>query len=395
MKKILSFLSVVLAIFSCVSPLTAQHDLETAMPLKRNLPPMSAAAERNLSPQAAVSLKQAREDVAKKQLPFQVGVTEAGQRPLSELCGTKPPKKINAAAIAKQEQQNEKALAKLQSELKGSNIQLPVKGAPKVGYPSCWWGSGWFSPVKDQGNCGSCWAFAATAAFEHAYKKFYGSTTDVSEQHIVDCGKTGYGVDAGSCGGGWSHYALDYMRYYGAPAESAKPYVAYDQTCTYAPKSHYIAYWGQVYPGRFPTRDEIKAYISYYGSVVTYMKAGINSFSWYKGGIIGGYPSNDPYDLDHAVIIVGWCDQYNSWIIKNSWGTSWGYSGYGYVDYDNCNIGKFVYYGMPHRSTGRLTTGGLTAEGGTSKKPSIPTTTPTNEEHPITDEQAPVLDEGN
>jgi C1A family cysteine protease len=139
------------------------------------------------------------------------------------------------------------------------------------------------------------------------------------------------------------------------PNESAKPYRAYDQACTWAPKKHYASYWGQLYPGRFATRDEIKAYINYYGSVVTYMKADY-WFSWYRSGIYNSSANTNYWDVNHAVTIVGWCDQYNSWIIKNSYGTSWGYSGYAYVDYNTANIGKYIYYVMPRPSAGWIST---------------------------------------
>jgi C1A family cysteine protease len=138
-----------------------------------------------------------------------------------------------------------------------------------------------------------------------------------------------------------------------------------------------------LYPGRFPTRDEIKNYVTYYGSVVTYMKAGTSSFSWYRGGIYNGYPNTNAYDIDHAVTIVGWCDQYNAWIIKNSWGTGWGYSGYAYVDYNNCNIGKFVYYIMPKPSSGAISAGGSETANRTSGKAEDKETAINTEKSPI------------
>jgi C1A family cysteine protease len=359
MKSVISYWSVVATTLLFARPLVAQDDLSTMMPLKRAVSPVSASAELKLKPETAAKLQGLRAEIAKNKYSFQVAHTEVADRPVSELCGTKAPKPINAASIEQQEKLNAQTRLKIQAEFKANKVSASAQGPGAVsGYPSCWWGSGWFSPIKNQGNCGSCWAFAATAAFEHAHKKFYGTVPDVSEQHIVDCGVTGGGVDAGSCNGGWSDRALDYMRCYGAPNESAKPYRGYDQNCTYAPKKHYAYYWGQLYNGHWPTRDEIKAYVSYYGSVVTYMRAGVGGFGWYNGGVFNGYPNTNPYDIDHAVTIVGWCDQYNAWIIKNSWGTNWGYSGYAYVDYNNCNIGKFVYYVMPYQSSGRISAPG-------------------------------------
>ena len=99
-----------------------------------------------------------------------------------------------------------------------------------------------------------------------------------------------------------------------------------------------------------PTVNEIKYYINIFGAVVTLMKGGIGTFFGYGGGVYNGYPNTNPNDHDHEVIIVGWCDGLNAWIIKNSWGTNWGpYGGYAYVGYDQCNIGKYVFWVHPNK----------------------------------------------
>ena len=98
------------------------------------------------------------------------------------------------------------------------------------------------------------------------------------------------------------------------------------------------------------TREQIQLRIKTYGSVVTYMRAGINSFYAYKSGVYNGYASNGNYnDVDHAVTIVGWDDSKKAWIIRNSWGTSWGIGGYAYVGYNACNIGKYIFSVYPKK----------------------------------------------
>jgi C1A family cysteine protease len=135
----------------------------------------------------------------------------------------------------------------------------------------------------------------------------------------------------------------------GVLQEKDFPYTATDGPCTNKPKYKGVSYWGGFY-GRFPTVNEIKDRVTYCGSVVTYMKAGISTFMSYGGGVYNGYPSNSGNDCDHAVIIVGWNEAMKAWIIKNSWGENWGpYGGYAYVGYDQCNIGKYVLWVMPKK----------------------------------------------
>ena len=212
------------------------------------------------------------------------------------------------------------------------------------------WNTRILTPVKNQGGCGSCWAFAAAAAFEHAYLKFFKGLLDMSEQDIVICGVTSEGRDCGDCFyGGQTYRAFDYMDTKGVLSEKSFPYGSAG-SCTDKVRYDGVWSWGYLYPGRFPTVNEIKDYVNYYGSVATYLKAGISTFMSYGGGVYNGYPSNSGNDCDHAVIIVGWNEAMKAWIIKNSWGENWGpYGGYAYVGYDQCNIGKFVMWIMPKK----------------------------------------------
>jgi C1A family cysteine protease len=345
--------------------LSAQNDpLATALGEVHN---PSVQGARMSARQAQVATKPAvkakldgmNQNISSKKLSFQVAYTPAMDRTKKQLVGTKRPATANAAAVKSQDDMNEKIIVKAQAELQQEKVAIPdvsvshkmsVNKDKSRSLPASYFAGLKLLPeIKDQGTCGSCWAFAACAVYETAFRKFYGTsrTVNMSEQDMVDCGKTADGDDAGSCDGGYSDRAFDYIRSFGATTESQKPYLGADGTCT-ATKKNFKAYtWGQVYPDRFPTVDEVKKYVFTYGSVVTYMKAGIESFYAYKSGVYNDYASEDPYDVDHAVVIVGWDELQKAWIVRNSWGKDWGYSGYSYVSYTSCNIGQWVYWIYP------------------------------------------------
>jgi len=220
----------------------------------------------------------------------------------------------------------------------------------------CDWNTSILTPVKSQGSCGSCWAFAAAATFEHTYKKIYRSSAnlDLSEQHLLDCAKKcSDGKDAGDCpNGGWSDICFDYMTCNGVASERDKPYSSVEKACSNVRTSYGAFGWYQVLQanGDWPTREQIKAHIRSFGAVATYIRVN-SAFRAYGGGIFNGAPSNFDRKLNHAVTIVGWCDDKNAWIIKNSWGEDWGpYGGYAYVDYGNVNIGRYIYVVLPKQN---------------------------------------------
>ncbi|KAH7715300.1 cathepsin L-like protein [Aphelenchoides avenae] len=187
---------------------------------------------------------------------------------------------------------------------------------------------GWVTPVKNQGQCGSCWAFAAIAGYEVVCRrsKFQTWTPDMSEQQLVDCEPYGYG-----CGGGWTDYALDYIQAEGKYfaknriAEEAKyPYAAYDQTCKAA--SIYHPNKGIAYH-YLTSESDIAWHVYTTGPVAFYFRVP-SSFQYHTGGVF------DPADCStniigyHEMLIVGYTSSY--WIVKNSWGTGFGNAGYVY-----------------------------------------------------------------
>jgi C1A family cysteine protease len=291
---------------------------------------------------------------------FDVSANEILNEDLNNLLGIPAGQKPDNKLAEDQQIENVKKQAEIKDKIKKdskndkADVDFAASGTPPVGTAytdaTCWIPAN-YTPVKNQGSCGSCWAFAACATFEHTYAKFWGTKLDLSEQDVVACGRTCANVDCGSCSGGWSDRAFDFMKCKGVASEQAYPYnISQSNTCFAKPKLKTAYTWGRLLPGgTWPTKEWVKYYITLYGSVVTYMKAGISTFYSYGGGVYNGYPSSDPNNIDHAVTIVGWWDAGNAWIIKNSWGTGWGpYGGYAYVNYNACNIGKWVYWVYPN-----------------------------------------------
>jgi C1A family cysteine protease len=221
----------------------------------------------------------------------------------------------------------------------------PIVGAP----PSLDWrnnGGNFVTPVRNQGGCGSCWAFATTAALESSVLRAAntpGVDLNLSEQVLVSCGTSG-GTDAGSCAGGVIQYASNYIRDTGLPVESCYPYTGTDGSCgsacgTYNTSTYRIVSWADV-TGTSPTVSAIRDALVSYGPLVTTMDVYDDFFSYVNG--VYSHTTGD-YAGGHAVLIVGYSDAGQYFIVKNSWGGSWGESGYFKIAYSE--LGTVVNFG--------------------------------------------------
>ena len=230
----------------------------------------------------------------------------------------------------------QKRLGLVRPVLTGLEPRLNLEGeAPLFEAPvSLDWrnhGGNFVTPIRDQGSCGSCWAFATTAALEATTliaNQTPGVDLNLSEQAMVSCG------NAGSCGGGSVSSASNYIKSTGLPPETCYPYTATNGSCANAcadwqSSAYRISSWSYVATTQ-ATVEGIKNALYSNGPLVTTLAVYQDFFSYHSGvysyvsGSLAGY---------HAVVIVGYDDPGQYFIVKNSWGTWWGEAGYFRIAY--------------------------------------------------------------
>lgn len=218
-----------------------------------------------------------------------------------------------------------------------------VEGKPGPALPAAfdWRTSGGVTSVKDQGNCGSCWAFGAAGQLEALNKIYKGTTLDLSEQFIVSCETDNYG-----CDGGYMDRVYNFLKSTGVPDESCFPYKALELACSnrctdWASRVKKISSWSWVCKSR-PNTNTIKNAVYSSGPITASFDV-YNDFFSYSSGcykhVTGAYAGG------HSVLVVGWTAD-GCWIVKNSWGPGWGEQGYFKIKFGDCNFGnssgKFV-----------------------------------------------------
>ena len=231
------------------------------------------------------------------------------------------------------------------------NISIGEK--PKISnflLPPSWdWrnynGKNWVTPVKNQGNCGSCWDFAAMGALESVIKIEEGCADfnpDLSEQYLLSCPP-----DSGGCNGWDAYLAYKYIyQHGGALLESCFPYKADDKI----PCSNKCQDWREnLVPISgygyilHPSRDYMKEFLIENGPFVVDMTV-YNDFFSYHGGVYE-HPGNEPPShINHQVVLVGYNDSQQCWICKNSWGRYWGENGFFRIKYGDCQIEYVMIY---------------------------------------------------
>ncbi|XP_043920336.1 procathepsin L-like isoform X2 [Protopterus annectens] len=194
-----------------------------------------------------------------------------------------------------------------------------------------WRGTKYVTPVKNQGNCGSCWAFSATGALEGQLSKKTGMLVSLSEQNLIDCS---WPQGNQGCNGGSMAHAFQYVHInHGINSESNYPYTGTDgNPCQYNAQYNAGTCTGYslIESGN---ENAVKAAVASIGPISAAMNAGLETFQFYRSGIYTD-PKCSSRVLNHGIVIAGYGSTIqngtytNYWICKNSWGTTWGMQGY-------------------------------------------------------------------
>jgi C1A family cysteine protease len=203
--------------------------------------------------------------------------------------------------------------------MKTDNKNTVTYGAPNPALGEVNWAGKYTTPVKDQGYCGSCWAFSATEQIESDSMRTLGTNFILSPEQITQCDKTSYG-----CSGGWTEHAYNYVnRAGGLETNSNYPYTSADGTTG---SCHSEADKFVVKVKSYTTisgEDSMATYVQSTGPLSVCVDA--NTWNSYNGGIV----TTCGQSVDHCVQAVGVeATAGGYWIVRNSWGTGWGEGGY-------------------------------------------------------------------
>jgi len=184
------------------------------------------------------------------------------------------------------------------------------------------------TPVKDQGNCGSCWAFATAETTESALAIATGNLTILSPQNVVSCTPNpDHCGGTGGCNGAIAELGFDYIKAKGIATEADWPYKQTTGTCNEATHTKVATVTGCVKLAENNYTDLMTA-VATIGPIAVSVDA--KKWSSYTKGIYNGCDTDVDFDIDHAVQLVGYGTESGTpyWIVRNSWGPNWGEAGY-------------------------------------------------------------------
>lgn len=187
-----------------------------------------------------------------------------------------------------------------------------------------WRTEGYVTPVKDQGQCGSCWSFSTTGSLEGQHFRKTGKLVSLSEKNLMDCDKGNDG-----CDGGFPSRAFEYIiKNKGIDTEESYPYEPEVGRCEFK-RQDVGANEVSCMAIKSESEQDLQSAVATQGPISVGIDASQSSFQFYRSGV---YEESDcsTTQLDHAVLVVGYGSENDQpyWLVKNSWSTSWGMDGY-------------------------------------------------------------------
>jgi cathepsin L len=328
--------SVLLLFLVGVSRAPGQAAVQTTEPSQ-----IYEAREAQASPEIKRILAEQREFIASRNLAFRVGYTAVSGKKLEEITGEREIPQEQVLQIQRMMQAKE-----ISPEILKWLGTLKLKGCSAGGNAYDARNDNLVPSIRFQ-QCGNCWTYSCIGPIESSHIRINGiaspATVDLSEMQINDCS------GAGSCGGGLTYEAFNWLKTTGTKImnDADAPDTGADGPCPAVPANAKVqlADWGVIDPSgnisKIAPVDKIKEAICKYGPVACSMNATPLFQNFAGNGVFFETASdyNNPTS-NHAVMIIGWNDTKQAWLMRNSWSTTWGDSGYAWIKYNSNNIGR-------------------------------------------------------
>ena len=293
------------------------------------------------SPEAKERINALQQEGREKGWTFPITFTGVSDRTIQDLTGGRPPTPAMIAAIPQINAQAAIVLESYRAQLKASGAGGAAPACNASANAWDWRTQGKVTPVRTQ-TCGTCWAFSTASQAEAAFLITNKSSGELSEQQIIDCSHAE--VDPNDCNqGGYQFTALTFSAH--TPLATKLQYgdngTGQEAACRAIAGSYKLLAAGWVNGSSgVPTNNVLKNALCEYGPITVGIFA-TPAFQNYGGGgsVFNENAVSD--DTNHFVLLIGWDDQKQAWLIKNSWGDLWGDKGYAWVHFGTNRIGAW------------------------------------------------------